>query len=95
MLFGTSGFLDLGIVTLLAVAIADYFKWRTKADKGFTWLALAGIFFVFTGSFSEVTVFSGFLASGWTWLGYLFEGLGWLFALIGTVFVGYETLIEK
>jgi len=95
MVFGSSGLLDLGIVTLLAVALADYFKWRAKADKGFTWVALSGMFFLFAGSFVEVNVLSAQLGPGWTWLANVFEILGWLFALIGTIFIGYETLIEK
>ena|SRR5438093_13785071 len=97
MVFGTAtGFLDVGIVLLLAIALSEYFKWRSKADKGFAWLALAGIFFIFAGTFGEATTLPRYVtASAWDSLGSIFEVLGWLFGLIGTIFVAYETLIEK
>jgi hypothetical protein len=91
------GVVGLGIACLLAPAIAEYAKMRNKADKGFGWVAVAGVMFLFSGATSATTTLfdptAGYLAG--LPVAMLFEIVGWLFALIGTIFVGYEVLVEK
>ena len=90
------GVVGLGIACLLAPAIAEYAKMRNKADKGFGWVAVAGVMFLFSGASGATTTLFG--ATGYLAglpVAMLFEVIGWLFALIGTVFVGYEVLVEK
>jgi hypothetical protein len=85
------GTLGLGIGFLLAVAFAYYAKF--KAEKGFNWLGVSAVFFLFSAAFAApaVIAYLGSVAI----LKDIFELLGWLFALIATVFVAYETLLEK
>jgi hypothetical protein len=85
------GTLGLGIGFLLAVAFAYYAKF--KAEKGFNWLGVAAVFFLFSAAFAAPAV--GKYLSSVSILQEIFELLGWLFALIATVFVAYETLLEK
>ncbi|MEM5801830.1 MAG: hypothetical protein QXQ18_00360 [Candidatus Aenigmatarchaeota archaeon] len=90
------GLVDLGVAILLVAALAEYFKFRGKADKGFSWLAVSGVFFVFAGTFGTATTLGSYIGSAaWGGLGQLFEVLGWLFALVGTIFVAYQTLVER
>jgi len=85
------GTLGLGIGFLLAVAFAYYAKF--KAEKGFNWLGVSAVFFLFSAAFAAPAV--GAYLGSVTILKDIFELLGWLFALIATVFVAYETLLEK
>jgi len=87
------GLVGLGIACLLAPAIAEWAKFRGKADKGFNWIAVAGVFFLFAGVTGAATSLAPYLAG--IPVAAVFEILGWLFALIGTIFVGYEVLVEK
>ncbi len=94
VLFGA--LVDLGIVCLLAPAIAEHAKLRGKADKGFNWIAVSGVMFLFAGTFGGATALTSYLgATIVTGLADLFAIIGWLFALIGTIFVGYEVLVER
>jgi uncharacterized membrane protein HdeD (DUF308 family) len=87
--------IDLGVAFLLAVALAEWAKVRRKSEKGFGWLAAAGVFFLFAGTLN-VAVLPGLYdyVSG-LWLDTLFAAIGWILALVGTLFIGYETLLEK
>ena len=86
----------LGIAFLLAAVFAEYLKFRNIAKKGFNWLILAGVFFIFAGTFPISMSLGGYLGTSvWNGLAQLFEILGWLFALVGTLFVVYEAFIEK
>jgi len=85
------GTLGIGIAFLLAVAFAQYAKF--KAEKGLNWLGVAAVFFLFSGAFAAPAV-AVYLASV-AILQQIFELLGWLFALIAAIFVAYETLLEK
>ncbi|MCS7093885.1 MAG: hypothetical protein RMJ18_01735 [Candidatus Aenigmarchaeota archaeon] len=90
------GLIDLGIAFLLAAVFAEYLKFRNTARKGFNWLIIAGIFFLFAGTFPIATTLASYVGVGvWSSLGQLFEVVGWLFALVGTLFVVYESFIEK
>lgn len=85
----------LGLALLLGVALAEWGKFRSKAEKGFNWIALAGVWFLFAGATS---VGSSALAAYNLPLGPvgdIFGIIGWIFALIGTLFAAYEVLVEK
>lgn len=87
------GLLGLGIALLLAPAIAEYAKIRNKAERGFNWLAVSGVFFLFAGTFDApvASVWLGAIAP----LGWVFQVLGWIVALIAAIFVAYEALLER
>ncbi len=90
------GVVGLGIACLLAPAIAEYAKLRVKAAKGFNWIGVSGVMFIFAGTFGGATALVTYLGSGIiAGIADLFSIVGWLFALIGTIFVGYEVLVEK
>ena len=93
MLFGPA--LDAGLVLLIAVALAEYFGWRDRAPRGFTWLAIAGIWLVFAGVFPAVGLEAYLTAEVWTGIQSVFLILGWIFALVGAVFTAYETLAAR
>jgi hypothetical protein len=94
MVFEASA-VDYGIALLLAVALAEYFKWRSKSE-GFKWLAVGGIWLLFAGSFVAAPSLGAYIgATAWSGIAQIFEILGWLFALIGTLFIAYETLLSK
>jgi uncharacterized membrane protein HdeD (DUF308 family) len=86
----------LGLAFLLAPVFAEWAKLRHKAEKGFNWFAVAGAFFLFSAVFVGIpsvgtTGVLGVVAP----LGQVFEIIGFLFALIGTIFIAYEALLEK
>lgn len=87
--------IGLGIACLLAPAIAEHGKLRHKAEKGFNWLALAGVWFVFAAAFLLVPFSMFGLESMFAAIGSYVTLIGWFFALVGTLFVGYEILVEK
>jgi len=90
------GLVDLGIAFLLAAAFAEYLKFRNVAKRAFNWIILAGAFFLFAGTFPVATSLSGYIGTGvWSGLEQIFEILGWLFALVGTLFLVWEALLEK
>jgi len=94
---------DLGIAFLLATVFAEYFKFRGKAKKGWNWIVLAGIWFIFAGAFNVMTAvhpsgnYLGTYLTPAVWYGIeqIFEILAWIFALVGTLFIAYEAFIEK
>ena len=83
---------DLGIGLLLVVALAEFAKLRKKSERGWTWLGVAGVFLVFAG---VPSLGGAALNVDLSIVQTIFAVLGWLFALIGAVFVGYESLLEK
>jgi hypothetical protein len=91
------GIVGLGVAMLLAPAIAEYAKLRHKAEKGFSWVATAGVFLIFSAAFTVLPSISS--PTGWLSVvqpvGAIFEVVGWLFALIGVLFIAYEVLLEK
>ena len=94
MLF--AGLIDLGVAFLLAVVFAEYTKYKAKAKKGFNWITLAGIWFIFAGSFAAAPHLGAYIgASVWSGIEQIFEILAWIFALVGTLFIAYELLMEK
>ena len=90
MVFNTT--IDIGIALLLAVVFAEYIKARNKSPRGWMWLAVAGVFMIFAG----IPGLGGAaLNIDLSIINTIFAVLGWLLALIGTIFVAYETLMEK
>lgn len=87
--------IDVGIAFLAAVALAEFAKVKRKSERGFGWLAAAGVFFLFAGTLNVEVLPNLFQYLQMLWLDTLFAAIGWILALIGTLFVGYETLLEK
>src|SRR3972149_1590681 len=90
VLFGAV--VDLGIAFLVVVALAEYIKFRNKADKGFSWLAVAGVLFLFAGASGTDSVVSSYapgIVGSAGILTALFGVAGWVFGLIGPLFGGY------
>jgi len=94
MVFGAT-LVDAGVGVLILVALAQYAKVRDKSEKGYNWLAAGGVILLFAGLFVAAPALGNLLGGVWTGLGNLFQVVGWIFALVGVVFVAYETIIEK
>lgn len=103
MTFLLEGLAGLGVASLLVVALAEWGKFRVKAEKGFNWIGLAGVWFLFAGAIEVASVSAGAMPNIATYLGVgvtssvfaIFQIIGWIFALIGTLFAAYEVLVEK
>ena len=105
MVFLLEGMAGLGIGFLLVVALAEWGKFRNKAEKGFNWIGLAGVWFLFAGAIQlaimlgadsatpTVATYIGGATAGAAFA--IFQVIGWIFALIGTLFAAYEVLVEK
>jgi hypothetical protein len=91
------GLVGLGLAFLLAPAIAEFAKIRHKAEKGFSFMALAGASFLFAASFDMLPLISeqGAYLQVIQMGGLIFQGIGWLSALVGWAFIMYEMLLEK
>lgn len=87
--------IDVGVAFLLAVTFAEWAKVRRKSEKGFGWLAAAGVFFLFSGTLSGIVLPGLYPYLENLMLDTIFSTIGWILALIGTLFIGYETLLEK
>jgi len=84
------GTLGLGIGFLLAVALAQYAKF--KSGKGMQLIAVAGVMLLLSAAWGIPAVGSYLVQVAL--LKDVFELLAWLFVLIGVIFVAYETLLE-
>jgi len=85
--------LYLGLGLLVAVAIGHYA--RIRAEKGWQWLTVAALFFLFSAAW-EAPAVGSFIGSGaMVILRQIFELVGWLFTLLAAIFIAYELLIEK
>ena len=90
------GEVGLGIALLLGAALAEYSKFRHKSEKGWNWLALGGVLLLFAGvtKLNAVPIQGLDVIIGSTGaITVLFQLAGWVTALIGAVFVAYETLL--
>lgn len=83
--------MDAVVVIFLVLVFAEYAKIRGKAEKQFTWIAGAGIFFLLAAGFE--LEFWG-LVTGARFGSYLFQFLGWLWLLIGVLW-GVLALTKK
>lgn len=88
-----NGLIDLGVALLVVVALAEIAKVRRKSERGYTWLAAGGVFSLFAGGMGVMPATVPYI--GDLFLTEIFSVIGWLFAIIGTLFIGYETLLEK
>lgn len=85
---------SLGLAFLLVAALAEWGKFRSKAEKGISWIALGGVWLVFSGATAGAGDLFG-LGGIFITLGNVTQIVGWVFGLIGTLFVAYEVLVEK
>lgn len=86
----------LGLAFLLVAALAEWSKFRSKAEKGVSWLALGGVWLVFAGATAAAGAANLFgLGSVLNSFAGIVQIVGWIFGLIGTLFVAYEVLVEK
>ena len=89
------GTIGIGIALLLAPVLAEYAKVRSKSQRGFNWLAVGGVWFIFASSFAISSTLGGLVGSElWSTIGSFFEVLAWLWALIGTLYIGYDIILE-
>ena len=97
MVLFDAGLISVGVALLLAPVLAEYAKMRHKADKGFAWLAVAGVVLLFSGTFAAApsALIEAVTAATWDLIASIFGAIGWLLALIGTIFIAYEILLEK
>lgn len=100
MVFLIEGVAGVGLALLLGVALAEWGKFRNKAEKGFNWIALGGVWTLFAGATAaavqlKVLDIASGLSSAIAPVGNVFGIVGWIFALIGTLFAAYEVLVEK
>ncbi len=93
-MFGAT-LIDVGIAFLVIVALAEFAKIRKVSEKGFGWLAVAGVFFLFAGTINSVALPGLYTYISGLWLDTIFSVVGWILALVGTLFIGYETLLER
>lgn len=75
----------LAIALLLAPALGEIAKIRTKADKGFTWIAVAGAMFLLAAAFEYVNL--GAYASTLIYGTMLFSVIGLICVLVGAIIV--------
>lgn len=88
--------IDASVAVFILVALAQYAKIRDKSERGYNWLAAGGVLLLFAGLFAVAPALGNLIGSTiWSGLGNVFEIVGWLFALVGVVFVAYETVVEK
>lgn len=85
--------LDAGVAVLIVVALAAFAKMK---GRGWNWLAVGGVFFLFGGAMSAATTLSTLLGVGvWSGIASVFEVVGLIFAVVGTVLIGYDALVER
>ncbi len=76
----------LGIALLLAPALGEMAKIRSKGEKGFTWIAAGGAMYLLAASFSfDIPNLS--LGTNLTWGTTLFSVIGLIAVLIGAIVV--------
>ena len=89
--------IDASVAIFILIALAQYAKIRDKSDRGYGFLAAGGVILLFAALFSVAPAFGSAvrLSTVWDNIGGVFQIIGWLFALVGTFFVAYETVIER
>ena len=83
--------LNIGIGFFLVIALAEYSKFRHKAERGFSFLGLSALFFLFSATFAApvATTWLGSII----WLDLAFELVAWILALIAVIFITYEVFL--
>ena len=86
------GLLGLGIVCLLAPAIAQFAGIRKKAARGYNWIATSGLLFILAATF-EIGFWTDVgLTQIAGWGSQLFQIIGWIFVLVGVLSALFESL---
>lgn len=75
----------LGVGLLLAPALAELAKVRSKADKGFSWLASGGVLYLLAAAFGNDFGFGLGSALSYGWV--LFSVIGLIVTLIGALVI--------
>lgn len=88
-----SGLIDLGVALLLVVALAEFAKVKRKSERGYSWLAASGVLMIFAGATEVLPASIPYIQD--LFLSQIFSLAGWIFALIGALFILYETLMER
>jgi hypothetical protein len=88
-----SGLVDLGVALLLIVALAEFAKVKRKSERGYNWLAASGMLMLFAGGTEVMPATIPYIQD--LFLTQIFSLAGWVFALIGALFILYETLLER
>ena len=88
------GTVNLGLVLLASVALAEWAKIRQKFEYTFKWLAVSGILFLLSGIFSLPSVIS-LTAVVNVALNALFGALGKIAALIAAAYLVSELFGSK
>lgn len=83
--------LNIGIGFFIVIALAEYSKFRHKAEKGFSFLGLSAMFFLFSATFATPVATSWLGSLAWAELA--FELVAWILALISLVFITYEVFM--
>lgn len=84
----------LAIAALLAPALGEMAKIRSKADKAFTWIAVGGVMLVLAAAFQVVSLdaYIGFALSGTATL--IFSVIGLIAILVGSLMASVALLKE-
>jgi hypothetical protein len=72
------------LATLLTPVFAEYAKIRSKAERQFSFIAIAGVFFLLSISF-ELSFFTDMAGAAAIYGVYLFQFLGWILLLVGVL----------
>ena len=92
MLF-PNGLIDMGVAIFVIIALAEVAKLKRKSERGYGWLAIAGLCFLFAGVIGVIPTTVPFVRD--LFLTEIFSFFGWILAIIGTIFIGYESLLER
>lgn len=85
------GLLGLGLMCLLVPLLAEYGKFRKRAEKAFNWIAGGGISFILAVAFNyQVVSFWTYAGQISVWLQQLFEFIGWIFVIVGAIWAMAE-----
>ncbi len=84
----------LAVAALLAPALAEMARIRTKAEKAFTWMAIGGVLFVVSAAFATVDLAAVGVAGLSTTLSAVFGVVGLLAVLVGALMASVGLLKE-
>lgn len=94
MVVEVANLIYLAIAALLAPALAEIAKIRTKADKAFGWIAVAGVMFVLAATFAVVDLSAFIPATFTSMLTTLFSAIGLIAVLVGCLWTSVALLKE-
>lgn len=82
------------IVSLLVPVFAKYAGIFGEAEKGFKFIAGAGVLYLLAHSFEMTTLVTAQAPDLATYGSYLFGIIGWIFILVGALMVAYKLAME-